>query len=369
MASEAAGYIAVFIATLFFGSNFVPVKRYETFDGMYYQWVMCSAIWMVGLLIQLYLFASPPASDGSFVNGTWQPSEPELLTGRPDAYSVKFMPMAALGGALWATGNTMSVPVINMIGLSLGLLIWGSANMLMGWATGVFGLFVGHKDVLASPAENYIGLALAVVALMCYTQVKTADDDEPKPTNSIASTISRLEAPDVELLSSAPSGSDGAGPTRSPHAKLIGVGMAVAAGILFGNTFTPPDYLRFHKIGPTAPLDYVFSHFTGIFATSTFWFVLYCIYMRGAPKINARLTLPGLLSGAMWAVAQTCWFIANDALSVSVAFPIITSGPGIISALWGVFVFKEITGVRNYIVLCIAIALALTGCILIGLSK
>ena len=91
--------------------------------------------------------------------------------------------------------------------------------------------------------------------------------------------------------------------------------------------------------------------------------------MRGAPKINARLTLPGLLSGAMWAVAQTCWFIANDALSVSVAFPIITSGPGIISALWGVFVFKEITGVRNYIVLCIAIALALTGCILIGLSK
>ena len=32
MASEAAGYLAVFIATLFFGSNFVPVKPWLSFD-------------------------------------------------------------------------------------------------------------------------------------------------------------------------------------------------------------------------------------------------------------------------------------------------------------------------------------------------
>jgi hypothetical protein len=121
------GLGATAVATLFFGSNFVPVKRFETYDGMYYQWVMCAAIWLVGLLIQLILFAAPPASDEGCEGG-------ELLCGRPDPYSVKFVPMAALGGALWATGNTLSVPVINSIGLSLGLLIWGSANMLMGCA-------------------------------------------------------------------------------------------------------------------------------------------------------------------------------------------------------------------------------------------
>ena len=31
--SSAVGYLAVAVATLFFGSNFVPVKRYETHDG------------------------------------------------------------------------------------------------------------------------------------------------------------------------------------------------------------------------------------------------------------------------------------------------------------------------------------------------
>ena len=141
---------------------------------MYYQWIMCAAIFMVGLLIQLFLFAMPPACDWplpanssiSNCNASAPAHLHPYISGRADAYSVRFVPMAALGGALWATGNTLSVPVINYIGLSLGLLIWGSANMLMGWATGVFGLFVGaeFKDELQHPALNYAGVACAVVA-------------------------------------------------------------------------------------------------------------------------------------------------------------------------------------------------------------
>ena len=36
----------------------------------------------------------------------------------------------------------------------------------------------------------------------------------------------------------------------------------------------------------------------------------------------------------MWAVAQTSWFIANQALSESISFPIITSGPSIVGKLF-----------------------------------
>ena len=61
--------------------------------------------------------------------------------------------------------------------------------------------------------------------------------------------------------------------------------------------------------------------------------------------------------------------MANDALSLSVAFPIITSGPGVISAVWGVFVFREISGKRNFVVLGTAIALTVVGCAMIGMSK
>ena len=64
---------------------------------------MCAAIWLTGLFIQLILFAAPPGDDGNWDGSRWNASTPEAATGRPDAYSVKFMPLAALGGALWAT--------------------------------------------------------------------------------------------------------------------------------------------------------------------------------------------------------------------------------------------------------------------------
>ena len=56
-AGEATGYVAVVIAVLFFGTKFVPVKRFETGDLMFFQWVMCSAIFCWGIVLQLVLFA------------------------------------------------------------------------------------------------------------------------------------------------------------------------------------------------------------------------------------------------------------------------------------------------------------------------
>ena len=91
--------------------------------------------------------------------------------------------------------------------------------------------------------------------------------------------------------------------------------------------------------------------------------------MRSNPRLNPRLVVPAFVSGLMWACANTAWFVANGKLSLAVAFPIITSGPGIVSALWGVLVFAEIRGRRNYTFLLLAMALAVAGCVLIALSK
>ena len=44
-------------------------------------------------------------------------------------------------------------------------------------------------------------------------------------------------------------------------------------------------------------------------------------------------------------------------------------GPGIVGALWGVFVFKEITGKRNYIVLVAAFTVAAVAAVMLVISK
>ena len=219
----------------------------------------------------------------------------------------------------------------------MGLLIWGSTNMLMGWATGRFGLFGTHADALASPDLNSMGIGLAVAALCLYTLVKAEAGDPER--------YAELDERDLFPTGTAPKVQTAAQAAASAARRVAGVAMAMTAGLLFGNTFTPPTYLMHNELGSPHPLDYVFAHFCGIYALSTAAFVAYCGYKgaRGAaPFVDGRLVLPGLLSGLMWAAAQTCWFVANDALSMSVAFPLITSGPGVVSAAWGVLVFKEI---------------------------
>jgi len=116
-------------------------------------------------------------------------------------------------------------------------------------------------------------------------------------------------------------------------------------------------------------LDYVFSHFTGILLTSTFFMVVYCIIKRNRPVLYPQVILPALASGCLWAVAQCSWFIANQDLSMVVSFPIIATGPGVVASLWGVLLFREIQGVRNILLLVAAYLLTGTGVTLITLSK
>jgi len=49
--SLAIGFAAVIVAVVLYGSNFIPVKRFDTGDGMFFQWMLCIGIWLCGLVI------------------------------------------------------------------------------------------------------------------------------------------------------------------------------------------------------------------------------------------------------------------------------------------------------------------------------
>ena len=64
------GYIGALIAVVFFGSNFVPVKQFDTGDGLFFQWILCIGIWIVGLIVNLARQQPPffyPSLMGGFV--------------------------------------------------------------------------------------------------------------------------------------------------------------------------------------------------------------------------------------------------------------------------------------------------------------
>ena len=103
------GYIGVTVSVLFLGSNYLPIKKYETADGMFFQLMLTTGIWTVGFVVN------------------WARDFP------------KFYALPMLGGFLWSTGNLNTVPVMKTIGIGLGSLFPNVILLCLGWAIARFG--------------------------------------------------------------------------------------------------------------------------------------------------------------------------------------------------------------------------------------
>jgi len=86
-------------------------------------------------------------------------------------------------------------------------------------------------------------------------------------------------------------------------------------------------------------------------------------------QVSKKLVIPGIISGLIRGVAIQSWFYANDILPINISVPLVAAGPGIISTLWGIFLFKEIEGWKNYLLLLIGTIIMITGNVCLGLSK
>ncbi|XP_059141078.1 transmembrane protein 144-like isoform X2 [Physella acuta] len=343
------GYICAFVAVIMYGSNFVPVKKFYTGDGMFFQYILCSGIFLVGVVVQLIR-------------------------------NSEFQPLVMLGGTIWATGNLCVVPVIKTIGLGLGMSIWGTIGLVFGWASGRFGFFGTKCNTVQHSAMNYGGVGLAFASILLYVMVK----NEVSGSSTDMEVI--VECGDSEPLLPSTSVNKGKQPevqveeeddkmfieTLSPIRKrIIGTFLSVFSGVMYGLNFMPSIYVKDNFKGASLnDLDYTFSQFTGIYVTSSIYFFIYCIFQKNRPKVYPTVILPGILSGIMWGIATACWFIANAELSEAVSFPIVSTAPCAIASLfWGVLIFREVRGLRNIAILLVAFCIMTSGVILAGFSK
>jgi len=324
------GYLCCFVACLCFGSTYIPVKKVEVRDGQFFSLCLSVGILAVGSL-------------------QW------ALHG-----FYKFEPFAMVGGMLWATGNLFVPFIIKRCGLGIGQLVWSVTNMLTGWAFGTFGLLGKNMDSVSRPILNYFGVLVTLMSLTLFlfmegdradgTSVPEADNDK----------VYKITA-------------------RSKFTS--GFFVALLAGFFMGSNFNPPTYLQQQGQADMAAglpeakwshspfaMDYVFSHFCGIFVASAMYFLAY-LAMSPSRFYGKEVVLPGLAAGLLWGIAQVAWFKANGALSYVVAFPIIVGVPGVLAAFWGCVLFGENRGRRNLSILALVIAVQAVGVMCIAFSK
>ena len=288
-------------------------------------------------------------------------------------------------GILWTTGNLVTVFCIKTCGLSVGLLIWGTTSLIMGWAGGRFGIFGVHPQIPKTTGQlgmNYASVIFAALSGIFFLFIKSS----PTRTRDVAYTVQYNDEPDVELGKEMRL-TDGTGDgteTDFPFLdrlsdnvqKTLGCSLAALAGLFYGLMFIPDQYIRDHKEKfvyhgedpPNNGLYYIHSQYSGILLSSLFYFIVYAAIRRNKPMINPSICIPAMVSGTMWGIANIGFILAISALGSAVAYPIVNVLPGVVSSLWSLFLFREIQGGRNYIFLALGMVVRILAAVLSGLS-
>ncbi len=263
------GYIGIIVSVLFLGSNYLPIKKYPTGDGMFFQLLLTTGIWIVGFVVN------------------WSRDFP------------KFYPLPMLGGFLWTTGNLNTVPVMNTIGIGLGSLFPNVILLCLGWAIARFGFFGITPEVPSNPTYNYIGVALTLISGVFFVFVKP-NTTEKKTDELTDGLITNQQIEEVEEVSTRDNSNQQIyfGNLNKNLKRVIGICLACCSGCLYAFTFTPALYVQdtYKDASPNA-LDYVFSLYTGIFVTSISYFSVYCIVKKNKPVVYPNVILPAICAG------------------------------------------------------------------------
>uniref|UniRef100_UPI00398F2668 transmembrane protein 144-like n=1 Tax=Pristiophorus japonicus TaxID=55135 RepID=UPI00398F2668 len=309
------GFVATAVAVICFGSNFVPVKKIDTGDGLFFQWIFCTAIWVVSLVV--HLIQQCP----------------------------QFWPLTMLGGFLWATGNITVIPILKTVGLGMGVLIWATFSLLMGWASSRFGWFGLDIQKVPSPILNYIGTAMAALSAGILIFVKT-ENKEPTPEEKSPliqdKEMEALQPSSLQETSTKQRDTCWTDKLKPSQKKLVGCSLAMCAGLLYGSSFVPVLYIKNHAernetefIGASQfDMDYVFPYCSGIILTSTIYFLIYCGVKKNKPCVYSTAILPAFFSGLLWGIANSSWFLANYFLGAVITFPLVTAHQHRYNAPW-----------------------------------
>ncbi|KAI6236152.1 hypothetical protein M3Y95_00127300 [Aphelenchoides besseyi] len=345
------GILAIVVTVLGFGTLHVPIRSFPAGDGFFVQWAMSVGAICVGFLINIYTEFPP------------------------------FEPVAMLGGAFWCIANCISQRVISGLGLAVGLLLWSSTNCLTGWSVGKFGLF----GVKAKPAENEIinvlGLAAVLFGSLMISfvrKVPSTDAYRVQPLNDLETTTEcgslhkkSISMPDlVQIEKQARKELNFF--TRHTE-RIICISLALIAGFFYCLTLIPiwrmEENAQLYPNSSRTGLPYMFSHFFGVFLTSSAIFIVYALFRLNKPCVNEQIVLPSILGGTIWAISMSGLVIANDILGQVIVYPMTTTIPGVVASLWSIFYFKEINSRRNYTILLISFTVIAVGALLVSFSK
>ena len=147
---------------------------------------------------------------------------------------------------------------------------------------------------------------------------------------------------------------------------LLGMVAAVSLGFINGSRLVPSKITATDQKG----IPYAVCFSVGVamvtLVISLVYFFIQWVRGNGGPKFHLRVAfLPGILAGLTWNMGNVCSIYATELLGLSIGFPL-TQTALLVSGLWGLLLFREITRPSAIIIFFCSAVILLAGAVLLS---
>ena len=340
------GLVSAAACSIFYGVQYVPCKKYNTYDGCVFQFFMACGIMLGGVILEVIglLWLDWPASD------------PQVIL-----YGVAC-------GMIWGFANFLVIPLLHLTGLALGFTLYHIVNLVTGYSTSRFGLFGMKQDSGAIPLLRDFGVVLLLVSFVTLCMVE--------PENEVKEMSKRDENENINIESD-----------MSLHVKekeyfsiwienkqsrrIVGICLSLVAGIATGLNTMPFDlWMNNTEEGARmSGMQFVFSQCLGVFLMSALLYWLQSCWATYRGKLIRHVPIrPAMIGGILWVLGDITMLFAMTGLGYATGYAMGAVGPTLVASCISFFVYKEIKEKRQRIFFGTSFLLQIAGVLMICLG-
>ena len=351
MVSFGIGLVCSAACSVFYGVQYVPCKKYNTYDGCVFQWFMACGIMIGGVLLETIglLWLDWPATD------------PQVIL------------HGIACGAIWGLANFMVIPLLHLTGLALGFTLYHIVNLVTGYTTSRFGLLGMKQDVGTMPLLRDFGVAVLIVSFVALCFVEPENEQKE---------ISKKVDQDLAMESTFMEEAGGQSPPlrikekeyfsiwieNKRNRRFVGIALSVFAGIAPGLNTMPFDLWKHNtpEGARMSDIQFVFSQCLGVFLMSSLLYWIQATYATVRGKLVHHVPIrPALIGGLLWVLGDITMLSAISGVGYAAGYTIGAVGPTLVASCISFFIYKEIKERKQRIYFATAFGLQLAGVLMI----
>lgn len=348
MVSFGVGLICAAAGSIFYGVQYLPCKKYNTYDGCVFQWFMACGIMLGGIILEMI----------GVLWLDWPSTDPQLI-------------MYGVGcGLIWGFANFLVIPLLHLTGLALGFTLYHIINLVTGYTTSRFGLFGMKQDVGSIPLLRDMGLVVLIISFIALCFVEPESDAKELEKNAtlndgVADESGELHPPSLNKKEKQ---YFSIWIENKKTRRIVGIFLAIFAGIATGLNMMPFDlWTNNTEDGQRmSGLQFVFSQSVGVFLISSLLYWIQASYATVRGKLVHHVPIrPAVIGGLLWIMGNSASIFALQGLGYSAGYTIGAVCPTLIASCISFFIYKEIKQRKQRIYFASAFALQLAGVFMI----